>query len=125
MLYSLKLQLMPSIGLLCAAAGFGWNAMHSVLMGVLVFSVPNLYFTYYAFRFKGAAYAAWIKQSFLWGEMGKLSLTALGFALIFRFFDNLNTVFLFGSYIAMILLQIFIGRKLSDGVARAQREIST
>jgi len=46
----------------------------SVLLGGLVYWVPNAYFTLYAFRFRGAQAAILILRSMYRGEFGKLLL---------------------------------------------------
>ncbi len=76
--------------------------------------LPNMYFTYYAFRYNGADWAPWIRLSFLKGEMGKLMLAAVGFALVFRFVSPLDEAFLFLGFGIMIGLQLWIACKIAN-----------
>ena len=77
----------------------------SVLLGGLLYWIPNAYFTLYAFRFRGAHAARDMLRSIYRGEMGKFVLTGLGFALIFIGAQPVNAVALFSAYMAMTLLQ--------------------
>ncbi|WP_096086641.1 ATP synthase subunit I [Agaribacterium haliotis] len=122
LLYSLKLQLLATVIVSPLAALWGKVEFYSLLLGVAVYVLPNLYFTYYAFRFHGADYAAWIKHSFMWGEMGKLSLTAIAFALVYRFVDPLEVKALFSGFALMIILQCWLGRKVANMLAETNGE---
>lgn len=77
----------------------------SFALGCLIYIVPNAYFTYYAFRYRGAELTQWIVRSFKWGQTGKLALVMAGFALVFRFTGDLNHLALFGGFIAMAVIQ--------------------
>ena len=55
----------------------------SILLGGLVASIPSLYFAWRLFRHQGARAANEICQDFYRGEMGKIFLSALLFALVF------------------------------------------
>lgn len=90
---------------------------YSLLVGMLIFILPNLYFTYYAFRYRGTQQILWIRHSFMMGELGKLSLTAVGFALVFVFIRPLNVGALFTGFIVMIFLQCWLARKIANTVA--------
>ena len=89
----------------------------SFVLGALVYILPNLYFTLYAFRYRGSNAVHGIAHSFSWGESGKLALAAVGFALIFRFVAAINVPVLFAGYISMIILQWFIGRRVANEFA--------
>lgn len=73
----------------------------SVFLGGLVFFVPNAYFTIYAFRYRGAQWIYWVALSAYRGQAGKLMLSAVGFALVFRFVETLHAGALFGAYVIM------------------------
>ncbi|MBU2986537.1 ATP synthase subunit I [Saccharophagus degradans] len=88
-------------------------AAKSFLLGAIVYMLPNLYFTYYAFRYRGAQAARWIARSFSWGQSGKLALAAVGFALVFRFVQPLQVEFLFIGFGFMVVLQWFIGLQVA------------
>ncbi|WP_370980532.1 ATP synthase subunit I [Agaribacterium sp. ZY112] len=122
LLFSLKFQLIAFVIVVPIAALWGKVECYSLGLGMIVFVLPNLYFTYYAFRFRGARHAAWIKQSFMWGQMGKLSLTAVCFALIFRFVQPLNVMALFTGFCLMLILQCWLARKVANTFAETTSE---
>ena len=91
--------------LLCQAAGclvvtlvgllWGPVTAYSALLGGLVCLLPNCYFAYRAFRFRGARAARHIVRSFYAGEAGKLVITALLFALVFSQVTPINALAVF------------------------------
>lgn len=81
---------------------FGLVAGYSGLIGGLIALLANLYFAYKAFRYFGARSIKAVVQSFWSGEMGKLILTAVLFALVFAGVRPLEPLALFGGY-AMVL----------------------
>ena len=88
--------------LLAAAALFGWRGAvsgYSGLCGGLIAWLPNLYFAHKAFRFSGARAAQSIVRSFYAGEAGKLSLTAVLFALAFVVVKPREAPALFGIFV--------------------------
>jgi len=80
----------------------------SVLLGGLIYWVPNAYFTLYAFRFRGAQAAILILRSIYRGEFGKILLTAIGFALVFVLVRPIDPVGVFASFIGMTLAQLLL-----------------
>lgn len=106
---------------LLAILGFGQDVAASLLAGMLIFIVPNAYFTHYAFRYRGAELSPWIRQSFMFGEMGKLSLTAVGFALAFVFMQALHVFVLFVGFTVMIILQWWLAKRVADIAAANKR----
>lgn len=84
----------------------------SVLLGGLLFYIPNTYFTLYAFRYTGYPMGTWVVQSFYWGQSGKLALSAVGFAIVFRFVQPLNVGILFSAFFLMIVVHIFVATRL-------------
>jgi len=81
----------------------GMNPALSAAAGGLASLLPNCYFAYRVFRFSGARAAQKILRSFYAGEATKLLLTALLFALIFKFIKPLNVAALFGAFIVVQL----------------------
>lgn len=81
---------------------FGFVAGYSGLLGSLIAWLANLYLAYRAFRYFGARSAAAIVQSFWAGEMGKLILTAVLFALVFVGVQPLDPLALFGGYLLVL-----------------------
>jgi len=77
----------------------GWVAAYSAFLGGLTALLPNVYFTYKAFQYFGARSIAVIIQSFWAGQMGKLVLTAVLFAVLFLGVKPLNVLALFVGYI--------------------------
>lgn len=86
---------------------------YSFLLGALIYLVPNLYFTNYAFRYSGAKAARWIAGSFSLGESGKLALAAVGFALVLKYVQPLDARLLFVGFISLVILQWFIAIRIS------------
>lgn len=78
---------------------------YSVLIGGLIYLIPNMYFALYAFRFQGAHSARSVLLSFYRGEMGKFLLSGVGFAIAFTLVKPLDVLMLFSIYIALTLLQ--------------------
>ena len=94
-----------AVALVAAAVGGLWKgpvAGYSTLLGGMIAFLPNLYFTYKAFRYFGARSVKAIVQSFWSGEMGKLFLTAALFALVFAGVERLHVAALFVGY-ALVL----------------------
>lgn len=77
----------------------GKVAGYSGLCGGLIAWLPNLYFAHKAFRYSGARAAQAIVRSFYAGEMGKLILTAVLFALTFAGVKPLEAPALFGAFL--------------------------
>lgn len=94
-----------AVALLVAVVGMVWKgpvAGYSALLGGMIAFLPNLYFTYKAFRYFGARSVKAIVQSFWSGEMGKLFLTAALFALVFAGVERLNVAALFAGYVLVL-----------------------
>ena len=94
---------------------FNSISAYSILLGGLIFWLPNTYFSVYAFRFHGASAAVQILRSMYLGEVGKFVLTLVGFALTFTTVQPLNVISLFIAYISMVLshylfVSCFVGR---------------
>ena len=77
----------------------GWQAAYSPWFGGLTALIPNVYFTYKAFQYFGARSIGVIVQSFWAGQMGKMILTAVLFALLFLGVKPLNVLAVFIGYI--------------------------
>ncbi|MFT7558416.1 MAG: ATP synthase protein I [Flavobacteriales bacterium] len=110
-LLTLGLQLavlLPVVGLVYCVYQ---KATVSLLLGALVFVLPNLLFTRYTFRYRGANNAIEIYRSFQFGETVKLVATVLGFALVFKYVQQLNILVFFAAYVSMVTLQFYIAGK--------------
>jgi len=92
---------------------FGINAALSAAAGGLASLIPNLYFAYRTFKYSGARSAQLIVRSFYSGEAIKLVMTALIFALVFKYLKTLNVAALFGGFI-MVQMAVWLTPLLSD-----------
>ncbi len=70
-----------TVGLI--ALSWGQHAAIGAFFGGIIAWLPNCYFAYRAFRFRGARAARLIVRSFYAGAAGKMLLTAGLFALVF------------------------------------------
>ena len=75
---------------------------YSALLGGLICTLPNGYFVYRTFVYRGARAAANIVKSFYKAEASKFVLTALLFGLAFKFVHPIEPVSLF---LAFFLVQ--------------------
>jgi ATP synthase protein I len=84
---------------------FGWGLSHatSVLTGGAVAIIPNIVFAYKAFKFAGARAAKQVMDSFFSGVKLKLGLTALLFALAFKFLVLLPVPFFTGFCLVVVM----------------------
>jgi ATP synthase protein I len=78
---------------------------YSVLIGGLIYIIPNMYFAFYAFRYRGAQAAQYVLMSFYRGEIGKFLLSSVGFAITFTLVQPLNLISVFSAYIALTIFQ--------------------
>ena len=90
------------------------QAAVSAFWGGMIFLVPNAYFTYYAFRYRGAEKAYTVAVSLLRGQKGKTVLNVVGFALAFRFVQPLHTGYLFAAYVFVLVVHIFVAARISE-----------
>ena len=72
----------------------------SVLLGGLISALPNSYFALHAFKYSGARNAEKIVRGFIRGELGKIVMTVVLFALSFGLISNLNELALILGFIA-------------------------
>jgi len=117
LLLSFVVQIMICSILTLGAWTQSWLIAYSIFLGAAVYIIPNLYFTYYAFRYRGSELTPWIRQSFMFGEFGKLSLTAVGFALVFVFVQPLHIGAVFTGFVTMIISQWWLAHKIAGTVA--------
>lgn len=90
----------------------------SATLGAALFIVPQLYFTYYVFRYRDWNNAGLIIYSLKWGELGKFLLTLSGFALVWRFYSRANVPVLMCAYGLFWLAQLFIANALAKSTAQ-------
>lgn len=89
----------------------------SAFWGGMVFLVPNAYFTFYAFRYSEAQSTLNVALSLHRGQIGKLILVAVGFALVFRFVEPLHVWPLFLGYLYMLAVHIAVAAKVSARIS--------
>ena len=77
---------------------FGFKVVLSSISGGLCCALPNAYFVWRAFRFRGARQARQIVSSFYHGAAGKLLLTVAGFVVVFTVVKPAAPLALFGSF---------------------------
>lgn len=94
-----QLILVIVLPLLCLAIDI--VTAYSVLIGTLIYFVPNLYFVYRAFKFSGARSARMILRSFYAGESIKLFMTAILFGLTFALVKPISVLAVFSGFIAI------------------------
>ena len=63
---------------------------YSVLAGGLISALPNSYFALHAYRYQGARNAQNVVKGFIRGELGKIIMTVILFALSFMLITSLN-----------------------------------
>ncbi len=104
----LKIWLQQAVLVLLTVVCFWWfNPIiaYSILIGGLIYWLPNMYFATYAFLFRGARAASDMLASFYRGEIGKFLLSSVGFATAFVLIKPLDVVSLLGAYIVLTLVQ--------------------
>ena len=67
---------------------------YSLLLGGLISAVPNSYFAFHAYRYQGARNAQRVVKGFIRGELGKIIMTVVLFALSFTLITSLNELVL-------------------------------
>jgi len=82
----------------------GATVSYSLLLGGLLQIIPSAYFAFFAFRVLGSARANFALQQIYRGEMGKFTLTLVGFALVFLLVKPLHSVALFSAFGVMTLV---------------------
>jgi len=107
-------QLLVIFGLSSATLLFlGWISAYSVLIGGLINVIPNAYFAYKVFRYRGARAAQKIVRELFTGEAIKLLLMGAGFALSFLYVKPLNTAALFSGFVLVHITGILVFVRIS------------
>ncbi len=101
---------------------FGHVSGKSAWLGGLICWLPNCYFAFRAFRYRGARAAQKIVRSFYAGEVGKMMLTMLFFALVFIKVKPLDALALFSGYALVMTLSwivpIFVAREENKRISK-------
>lgn len=86
----------------------------SYFIGGLICLIPNLYFVHYAFRYANTEQCHLAARSMVVGEMGKLGLSMLGFALVFSSDNVIDELSLFIGFISVLVSQWFIAQRITS-----------
>ena len=87
-----------------AVLPFGIVAYYSAVLGALLVILPQAYFSWRVFRFRGAQFSQSVLKSFYVGETVKLLMTFSGFALIFSTIHPLKA--------SVMMLMFIVGQLL-------------
>lgn len=101
----IQLVVVTLLAVVCTVT-LGVIAAYSVLVGGMIALAANAYFTYKAFALYGARSATAIVQSFWAGQVGKMVITAVLFALVFIAVKPINVALLFIGYILIQLTSV-------------------
>ena len=85
----------------------------SVLLGGLISALPNSYFALHAFKYSGARNADKIVKGFIRGELGKIVITVVLFALSFALISSLNELALILGFIATHFVGVMMSGLIS------------
>ena len=97
------------IVLACSLATYfiwGLSYAHSVLAGGAISIIPNFVFAHKAFKYAGARSSEKVLDSFYTGEKLKIVLTAVLFALAFKFLA-IEPIAFFSSFCLVVALPLF------------------
>ncbi|MCH2355969.1 MAG: ATP synthase subunit I [Pseudomonadales bacterium] len=86
----------------------------SVLLGGLISALPNSYFALHAFKYSGARNADKIVRGFIRGELGKIVMTVVFFALSFALISSLNELALILGFIATHFVGVMMSGLISS-----------
>ena len=86
----------------------------SVLLGGLISALPNSYFALPAFKYSGARNADKIVRGFIRGELGKIVMTVVFFALSFALISSLNELALILGFIATHFVGVMMAGLISS-----------
>lgn len=104
----LAAEIAVCVAISAAAWWFDSSRAVSVLAGCLVFILPSAYFTFSALPRPDQGGSSWFLVSFFKGQIGKLALTAVGFALVFRFVSPLHVPSFFVVYSVLLLIHVVV-----------------
>ena len=86
---------------------------YSVLLGGLISGLSNSYFAMQVFKYRGARNADKVVRSFIRGELGKIAITLVLFALSFTLITNLNELALILGFIATHFVGVIMSGLIS------------
>jgi len=86
---------------------------YSTLLGGLISALPNSYFALQAFKYRGASNAEKVVKSFIKGELGKIGITLVLFALSFTLITNLNELALILGFVTTHFVGVMVSGLIS------------
>ena len=86
---------------------------YSALLGGLISALPNSYFVLQAFKYQGARNADKVVKSFIKGELGKIAITIVLFALSFTLITKLSELALILGFIATHFVGVMMSGLIS------------
>ena len=86
---------------------------YSVLLGGLISALPNSYFALQAFKYQGARNADKDVKSFIRGQLGKIGITIVLFALSFTLITNLSELALILGFITAHFVGVMMSGLIS------------
>ena len=86
----------------------------SVLLGGPISALPNSYFALHSFKYSGARNADKIVRGFIRGELGKIVMTVVFFALSFALISSLNELALILGFIAIHFVGVMMSGLISS-----------
>ena len=86
---------------------------YSALLGGLISALPNSYFALQAFKYQGARNADKVVKSFIKGELGKIAITIVLFALSFTLITNLSELALILGFITTHFVGVMMSGLIS------------
>ncbi len=86
---------------------------YSVLLGGLISALPNSYFAVQAFKYQGAQNADKVVKSFVRGELGKIGITIVLFALSFALITNLSELALILGFVTTHFVGVMMSGLIS------------
>ncbi len=86
---------------------------YSVLLGGLISALPNSYFAVQAFKYQGAQNADKVVKSFVRGELGKIGITIVLFALSFALITNLSELALILAFVTTQFVGVMMSGLIS------------
>ena len=85
-----------------------WNPLlaNSSALGALIAVIPQAWFAYRVFRWRGASAARRMARASYVAEMGKFVLVVTGFIMVFAFVRPLAAWAVFAGYGVMLIIQV-------------------
>lgn len=105
---TLAAEIAVCVAIVCAVWWFDASMAISAIAGCLVFILPSAYFAICAIPRPYRDGSSWFLVSFFKGQVGKLALTAVGFALVFRFVSPLHVPSFFVVYSVLLLIHVIV-----------------